>query len=285
MKILSFGEILFDVINGEEHIGGAPFNLAAHLSQLGEEVWMYSALGQDERGEKAQAKIKELGVIDSYIKKVKEFPTGFVTIEPDKEREPNYDIHEGVAWDNIEAREIKEDFDCLYFGTLAQRSQISRNSLLSILKTKKFKEVFLDVNLRQNYYSKEVIEESLQAATIVKMNEEEFRVVAKLLFAGEIEEKNVVNIIQQVFALKILIITRGKDGASIFQGKEHIGLPGKQIKEGSTIGAGDAFSAGFLHKLLRGSSLKESGQFAIELGAFVASQVGAITDLKSFMIK
>jgi fructokinase len=275
MKAISFGEILFDVIGDVEHLGGAPFNLAAHLAKLGDESWIISAVGADARGEKIKAEAKKLGVHDDFLQTNK-YPTGYVEVEIDAAGKPTYEIHENVAWDNIEAVMFKETFDCFCLGTLAQRSLISRNALKQILENLETEEVFYDVNLRQNYFSREIIEASLSFSTIIKLNDEEAVVLSKLLFNEERDEASFTKKIQEEYNVKIVIITRGSKGCVVFAEDDTAEIPGIKIEVKDTVGAGDAFSAGFLHKYFETRNIKESAEFANKLGAYVASKSGAI---------
>ena len=277
MKALSFGEILFDVIGDTEHLGGAPFNLAAHLSRLGNEASIVSAVGRDERGDKIMAEIKRLGVGESYMQ-TNEFPTGYVQVEIDEAGKPTYTIHENVAYDNICDINLDNEFNCFCFGTLTQRNQVSRDSLYKILENTKIKQVFYDVNLRQNYYSLELIEASLQYATIVKLNDEEVLVLSQLLFQEDLSEANFVKKIIDKYNLQIVIVTRGGEGCAVYSQDEKVEVPGIKIIIKDTVGAGDAFSAGFLHKYFETGNLGESAKFANELGAYVASRAGAIPE-------
>lgn len=277
MKSISFGEILFDVIGNTEHLGGAPFNLTAHLAKLGNQSWIISAVGQDARGEKIKAEAKKLGVHDDFLQTNK-FPTGYVQVEIDIQGKPTYEIHENVAYDNIEAVMPEENFDCFCFGTLAQRNSVSRQALRETLNNTETEEVFYDVNLRQNYYSREIIEESLRFCTIIKLNDEEVVVLSKLLFDSDLGEAEFAKMIQKKYNIKIVIITRGSKGCAVFAEDDMVEVQGIKVEVKDTVGAGDAFSAGFLHKYFGTKNIKESAEFANELGAYVASKSGAIPE-------
>jgi len=277
MKVLSFGEILFDVIGDTEHLGGASFNLAAHLSKLNNDVWIMSAVGRDIRGQKIKQAAEKLGVKGDYLQE-NDNPTGYVQVEIDELGKPTYTIHEDVAWDNIGEIDPKDDFDCFCFGSLVQRNQVSQNSLFQVLDNIKFNQVFFDVNLRQNYYSQAVVEKSLQYASIVKLNDEEVIVLSKLLFQEDLNEADFVKKIIDEFDLQIVIVTRGGEGCAVYSNNEKVEVPGIKIIIKDTVGAGDAFSAGFLHKYFETNDLKLSAEFANELGAYVASRAGAIPE-------
>jgi fructokinase len=275
MNIISFGEILFDVIGEVEHLGGAPFNLAAHLSKLGVSSSIISAVGIDERGERIKQAVKELGVDIKYLQE-NNFPTGYVEVELDNEGKPTYTIHENVAYDNINPIEVEEKFDCFCFGTLSQRNLVSKNSLFNILEKINPEHIFYDVNLRKKYYSQDIIEKSLEHSTIVKLNDEEEEELSELLFNEKLLEAEFAKRLLEKFDLKIVIITRGGEGCAVYTDKEVVEVPGVNVKIADTVGAGDAFSAGFLHKYLETGDIENSAIFANKLGAYVASRAGAI---------
>lgn len=277
MKAISFGEILFDVIGNTEHLGGAPFNLAAHLSKLGNEAWIISAVGRDDRGERIKAAAQNLGVKTDYLQE-NDLPTGYVQVEIDEAGKPTYTIHENVAYDNIEQIEAQDRYDCFCFGTLAQRHPVSHQALFSTLEKLKAEHVFYDVNLRQHYFNKEAIEKSLHFATIVKLNDEEVVALSELLFGEVFSEKEFCARIINKFDLKIIIVTRGSEGCAVYAGEKIIEVPGIKVQVADTVGAGDAFSAAFLHRFFETGDLEASAMFANELGAYVASRAGAIPE-------
>jgi fructokinase len=174
MKVLAFGEILWDVINGEEHLGGAPFNFAAHSAKCGNNSFIISRLGNDPRGINAFNRCKDYGVDNSMIQWDDKHPTGIVTVTLNN-GQPDYTIHKGVAYDFIAvddtvAKLPEREFDIFYFGSLIQRNQVSSSTLYHILKHSAFKQIFYDVNLRKEGYDLNTLHQSLLACTILKLN-------------------------------------------------------------------------------------------------------------------
>ncbi len=163
MKVLVFGEVLWDIIEGKEHLGGAPLNFAAHVRQCGHESTIISALGEDDRGKEALQLIQELGVDASMIQQ-SEIRTGFVPVTL-VNGQPDYEITKYVAYDYIKSDEISKKkiarFDTFYFGSLAQRSPDSSEALKKVLENHSFREVFYDVNLRKDCYTKEILDYSM----------------------------------------------------------------------------------------------------------------------------
>jgi fructokinase len=279
MKSLSFGEILWDIIRDQECLGGASLNLAAHLAKLGNDSWVVSAVGDDPRGQKIIEKSKEAGVKSELIQISKNFPTGYVTVDLNETGQPTFEIHENVAYDNIKNVVLPENnFELFCFGTLVQRNKISRDSLFDLIKKIKPRHIFYDVNLRQNYFSKEIIKNSLNRASIVKLNDDEVKILSPLLFNKNLEEKDFAEKIIDTYGLKIAIITRGANGGLVVENNNSIEFPGIKVEVSDTVGAGDAFSAGFLHEYFKTNNLEKSAIFANKLGSFVASQQGAIPE-------
>ncbi|MFH1522490.1 MAG: carbohydrate kinase [Patescibacteria group bacterium] len=290
MKALLFGEIVWDVIKNKEYLGGALLNMAAHIFRLGGESFLISAVGKDQRGNKALKLIKQIGLDDIYIKKLK-YPTGWVDVWLDKKGVPDFVINKDVAYDYIKLNQAelssleKENFDVFCFGTLIQRNKISRDSLYNILGKVKAKEVFYDVNLRQDFYNKEIISQSLEYSTIVKLNDEEIKKMSMLLFSDSLTEEEAVEKLFNNFKIKVVIITKGAKGCTVYTSASTVNLPGIRVKVKDTIGAGDAFSAGFLHKYFFTNDIAESAKFANKLGAYVASQAGAIPEYSQELVK
>jgi fructokinase len=282
MNILCFGEILFDVINDKKHLGGAPLNLAAHLALLNNNVYTVSGIGSDRLGQDALERIKNLNIKPDFIQTDKNHQTGLVKVAVDYKGLPSYDIVEDTAYDNItldnsRLKQIsKIPFDCLCFGTLAQRNPISRNSLDTLLKNVKTKQIFCDLNLRANYYSKKIIIDSLMRSNILKINDKEAEFLSDLLYKRKNDFKSLANLLQKDFSLDVIIITCGKNGCLAYSLDTEIKLSGIKTKVIDTVGAGDAFSAGFLSVYLRHQDLEKACVTANKLGAKIAGQSGAI---------
>ena len=283
MHILSFGEILWDIINGKSYIGGAPFNLAAHLAKMGCKSALISSVGQDNLGRKALKEAKRRGIDSTFIKVHPHLPTGTVEVSLDEDGHTDYQIKENVAWDNIildqdlidSFRKTKWEVFC--FGTLAQRTKENREILNSILfSIKKPHHIFYDVNLRQDYYHKEWIEKSLCQSSIVKLNNREALILSELLFNQKLKQREFFENLVQKYNLSIVCVTHGKNGTSIYHDGNLEKIPAINGPVADTVGAGDSFSAGFLFSYLHGSSVYEAAEFAEMVGNFVVSQSGAV---------
>ena len=209
-------------------------------------------------------------------------PTGTVDVELDSNGIPTYTINENTAWDNIfltqaQKKHISEiEWDLFCLGTLAQRTEKNRKLLSDISGKIKAKDVFYDINLRQNYYDKSWIKDSLKTATIVKVNDEEADFLSEYFYGKKLSEKEFAGKIILDYELKLVCVTRGADGAAVYHDGEIYENPGIKVKVGDTVGAGDSFSAGLIFSLLNGQTPEKALDFAIKIGAFVASSFGAI---------
>ncbi len=283
-KVLSFGEVLWDVFDEDKKIGGAPFNFAAHLVKNGVSAALYSAIGQDALGEEALDRVKQLGVDAQYITLVdKETAVCLVTLN---EGTPCYNIKENTAMDHIPFVNLTDTFDGLYFGTLAQRAEGSATTLKSLLKYN-FSDVFVDINIRQHYYSAALLEQSLAAATIAKLSREE---LGALYETGICDEGSYREIACQLKAkygkLRLIIITLDSDGAYVYDAiadKEYYSEK-PACKVVSTVGAGDSFSATFFACVLQGEDIESALRKASRVSTFVVTQLGAIPDYPEGLI-
>ncbi len=284
MKTLAFGEVLWDIIRGNEYIGGAPFNLASHLAEMGVDSAMVSAVGDDERGVRALQAVKQKGVNDRFIATQPDRSTGTVEVQLDEAGKPTYDIREGSAWDSIalsdsQMKAIAADrWDMLAFGSLAQRTENNRRVLAEVLKAAAPKEVFCDVNLRLDYYSKEIIAQSLEHCTILKLNDEEVPIISDLLYGREILDRAFCDKMSEDWGIHTTAITRGKDGASVGRGNKYIHVPVIDVSVVDTVGAGDSFSAAFLFGLYYTDDIEKAANLASLVSSFVASESGAIPE-------
>ncbi|HII02718.1 TPA: carbohydrate kinase [Methanosarcinaceae archaeon] len=308
IKALTFGEILFDIINGSSHLGGAPLNLAAHLAKMGEKpgaktgtktgtkTAVISAVGKDELGAELLNKAEKLGIDTSYIFVDEKRPTGTVTVELKEEGIPHFTIHENVAWDaiNVDAENMDalaaEEWDVFCFGTLAQRSEANRNTLWRLLSVIRAKHVFYDVNFRPGFYEKEWIETSLAVADIVKMNSEEAAIISGLLFNIGHDEKELCRLLVEKYpGISIICITKGAGGVAVYHNGNNEGayeeIKTTSIEVADTVGAGDAFSAGFLYAYFSGCSVSEAASYACALGTYVASKPGSVPEYSEKIIE
>ncbi|MDY7026990.1 MAG: PfkB family carbohydrate kinase, partial [Spirochaetota bacterium] len=252
MKVLAFGEILWDIIDGREHIGGAPFNCAAHLAQMGAEAAIVSAVGEDERGVRALDEVRRLGIRTDLIGRNPDHPTGIVMVSLDSHGKPTYEIREGSAWDVIELDRNRmeaiggEEWDVLAFGTLAQRTEGNIRELHRVIDAAAPKELFFDVNLRLDYFSPKVLRDSLSRTTMLKLNDEEVPVISEMLLGGEYLDRQFCEMAEEKWDIHTTVLTRGKEGASVYQEGRYIHVPVVDVRVADTVGAGDSFSAGFL---------------------------------------
>ncbi len=284
MKTLSFGEILFDRIDGTDHFGGAPVNVAVHLARLGAESYMLSALGDDEPGAEAERILKRENLKTDFLQTGSSHPTGLVEVTV-HEGIPAYDIKEGAAWDCIElSREQLEklkslELDLMYCGSLAQRTESNRKLLHELLPSLHYRHLFFDVNLRQEYYSEDVIRETIVYTTLLKLNDEELPVISKLLFGTELSGREFFEKASKEYKLEMLVLTLGPSGAEIYHadtGGTALPVPTDKVKVVDTVGAGDSFSGAFLYFYLTGDSLEKAGWKAARLADYVVSHAGAL---------
>lgn len=282
MKILSFGEILWDVYPDEKYLGGASLNFAAHLAKNGEEAYMLSALGRDTLGADAKSMVEKWNVSTRFVAELPDKETGKCLVTLDENRIPSYNLLDRVAYDFIPTDTVEGDFDVLYFGTLALRGAYNRDALQALLSRKAFREVFVDVNIRPPFYSEESVRFAFSKATIVKVSDEELPTVQGLL--GMAKSDDYVAFAEALKDsypnLNCIIITRGGEGAYALNCKtgEHAACPSEKVQVVSTVGAGDSFSAGFLHKYLAGACLMDCLAYATKIAGFVVSQYDAVPE-------
>lgn len=274
--VISFGEVLWDILPTGKQPGGAPMNVAYHLQTLGFQAGMISKVGNDKLGAELKEFLAEKGVSTRLLQTDMTFPTGTVNVQLDDEGFPSYEIVQPVAWDYIhptdEATEAVKNADALVFGSLACRSETSRKALFHFLTVAK-KKVF-DVNLRQPFVSQELVENLLPKADIVKMNDEELDLICGW-YVHDMGEAAQMEFLKNKFGLDALIITKGAEGAVAVDGSGLYAQTGFKVTVQDTIGSGDAFLAGFLSKYLTQEPIQQCLEFASYLGAFVATQKGA----------
>ena len=274
MKLTVFGEILWDIFEDEKRIGGAPFNFAAHCAKFGLTVDVISAIGKDTLGKDALATAKNLNINTQNIRTV-DYSTGHCLVSL-HDGIPSYHLVENVAYDNIPLPESDHfEADAFYFGTLAQRSPKSRETLQKLLNGT-YKEIFFDINIRKSYYSEKMIDESLKKATIFKVSREEIHV---LEIDGTPEE--ICKALGKKYKnLKLIIVTLDADGSLVYDtlSKKIRYSPKPTSKVVSTVGAGDSFSACFLSNYLQNVELEKCLTRATLLSDYVVTQLGAIPE-------
>lgn len=279
MNLLSFGEIVWDIYPDKKCLGGAPLNFAAHFSKLGGEAYILSAIGSDKFKDETLSQIKEWGIRDKYLAISNIYPTGVCNVTLNENAIPTYDLKQNVAYDYISYENVIDDFDVLYFGSMSLRSDFNRKSISKLLESKKFKEIFVDINIRAPFYSNETVKFCLNNATILKISDEELSIVNSCISITESDiEKNVKMIFKRFSQLKLIIITKGLNGSICYntvEGKIY-SCDAEKTEVVSTVGAGDSFSAAFLFKYLNGEKINTCLEFASNLSAYVCSKIEAV---------
>jgi fructokinase len=278
--VVAFGEALWDLLPTGPVLGGAPLNFAYRVHSLGHPGIIVSRLGKDDFGQKAREQIVTLAMDDTGLQCDDTYPTGTVEIYFDEDKNPDYTIIENVAYDYIEFSDtlanIVEHADCLCFGTLAQRNTVSRRTLQRLLSKFSGRFRLLDINLRKNCYSTKTIESSLEQANILKLNDEEIAILVDFLGlqGGSIPDQ-AENLLKHA-GLEYCVVTLGERGAFALSHRgEKIYRPGYHVNLVDPCGSGDGFTAGFIHALHQGESLKQACRLGNALGAMVAQQEGA----------
>jgi fructokinase len=289
LKILAFGEVLWDIIEGVPCIGGAPLNFCGHCAQMGDETYIISSVGSDNLGSDVINILKDIGVSDKFVSEVG-FPTGTVPVSLE-EGIPNYDIKSGSAWDYISVNEtyfkkiVNTQWDVFYLGTLSQRSAENRILLDRLFDSgMKAEKVFFDINLRQNYYSEEIILKSLQRSDIVKINDEELLILKEMFHQAEMNVEDFSRFIMEKYEVELLCITYGGKGAVLYQKEEQYVLVPDKVPVVSTVGAGDSFSAGLVHGLMNTGSITKSGELALTIAGCVVSSTGALLNYQDVKV-
>jgi fructokinase len=281
MRLVSVGEILWDVIGENEYLGGAPFNLCAHASRLGHQASFVSAVGYDDRGERALRAVEQRGIDTRYISQSHQAATGISEIVLDAEGKATHRLPRPAAYDFVslsdaqrsELSNSKPDWIC--FGTLLQMEVAPRSLTRHLLDGSSSAKRFYDVNLRPNSWTPALVDELLHWATTVKLNEEEVDALAGLFDWPKDSHIQFAEMAATRFDLDLVCITCGSDGCFIWRDGESVRSPGFQIVVADTVGAGDAFSAALLHGLQQNWPIEQVGTFANRVGALVASRDGA----------
>ena len=282
--IVGMGEALWDVLPEGKKIGGAPANFAYHVSQFGFDSRVVSAVGRDELGEEI-LKVFNEKKLKMQIEQV-DYPTGTVQVTLDDEGVPCYEIKEGVAWDNIpftdELKRLALSTRAVCFGSLAQRNEVSRATINRFLDTMPDIDGQLkifDINLRQDFYSKEVLRESFRRCNVLKINDEELAVVGSMFGLEGMQPGEQCRTLLDRYGLRIVILTCGAAGSSVFAPDTRSYLPSTRVEVADTVGAGDSFTASFLAALLSGLGIGEAHRLAVDVAAHVCSQHGAMPRL------
>jgi fructokinase len=282
-RILSCGEILWDLFPDGPRFGGAPANFAAHASLLGASVSVLSAVGQDTPGQEALGILKRLGIDTALIQETAAAPTGTVLVSVDSAGKPDFTIQPDAAWDRLEwspaLRNSIADFDAVYFGTLGQRSAKSRDTIRRVLETATDHGILrvLDINLRPPFYDGTVLRESLSFASVLKLSDEELpAVAAACAIARDAAPAEILAELRSSLSLNCVLMTRGANGAVFVAADETIEQAGFPVTVVDTVGAGDAFTAAFVTGLLRGQPVAAALRRACEIASGVCAHAGAI---------
>jgi fructokinase len=280
-RVVGLGEVLWDVLPGGARLGGAPANFAYITTLMGDQGIVASRVGEDSRGIEALRRMEELGLDIDHVQTDRQHPTGVVNVKLDPDGVAQYEIAQPVAWDflewNSDWQQLALNVDAVCFGSLAQRSQNSYATIRQFVAAVPEHAVkVFDVNLRQAYYSAEILVESMRLADIIKLNDDELPRLMALMNVVHKDEKASARKLLREVGLKVVCITRGSRGSLLLQGDEESEHPGFRVRVADTVGSGDAFTAGMVHEYLQGASLSLMNEVANLVGAWVASEVGAM---------
>lgn len=275
--VVGIGELLWDLLPTGKTAGGAPINFVYHASRLGAEGYAISAIGDDDNGRDILSELDKYKI--QYLIEKLPYPTGTVHVDIEDDDIPHYTITERVAWDHMsptsDAVDLAERADAICFGALGQRCQQSRETIQAILSFAPDSAYRLfDINLRQHYYNKVLIEESLYLANVLKMNDDEMSEL-KNLFGLKGTEEEVVNWFMENYNLRMVVLTAGADYSTVYTPDEVSTLATPKVDVVDTVGTGDAFSAALVMSLLKGQTLREAHECAVKISAFVCSREGA----------
>ena len=277
--IVGLGEALWDVLPEGKKLGGAPANFAYHAAQFGLDTIAISALGEDKLAEETIEALKEHSL--NYLMPQVPYPTGTVQVTLTGDGIPTYDIKENVAWDNIpftdEMEEIARNARAVCFGSLAQRNIVSRENIHKFLDATPADCVkIFDINLRQQFYTKEVIKESLQRCNILKINDEELVLIGRMFGYPGLDIENKCWLILGKYNLDMLVLTCGTNGSYVFTPGQMSFQETPKVEVADTVGAGDSFTGSFVGSILNGKPVPEAHKTAVQVSAFVCTQNGAM---------
>ncbi len=280
--VVGLGEALWDVLPEGKKLGGAPSNFAFHAGQFGLDAIAVSALGEDRLAEETVQQLEEKH-LDYCMPRVP-YPTGTVQVSLDEDGVPTYDIRENVAWDNIpytlDVMHVAQNTRAVCWGSLAQRNVVSRNTIYRFLDdTPSDCMKIFDINLRQNFYTKEVISESLKRCNVLKINDEELVTIGRLFGYPGLDIENKCWLILGKYDLDMLVLTCGVNGSYVFARGEMSYQPTPHVEVADTVGAGDSFTGTFCAAILAGHSVADAHKAAVEVSAYVCTQNGAMPPL------
>jgi fructokinase len=276
-----FGEILWDILPTGAKPGGAPMNVAYHLQKQGLQTALISRVGKDKWGNDLLSLLATNGVTTDYVQQDEKHITGIVNATVHESNEVTYEIVQSVAWDFISPEEgltqLAQQANFFIYGSLSARNKTTANTLWGLVEAANTKVV--DINLRPPHYTKALVEQLLESADILKLNENELPLIS-LWYATRKAEEEKMKFLQDRFGISTIIVTRGGDGAMVCQDGVVYSHPGYKVTVADTVGSGDAFLAGFLAKTKEDLPMGERLQFANSLGAFIASKQGACPDYR-----
>ena len=287
--IVGLGEILWDMLPAGKQLGGAPANFAYHAKALGAEGVVVSCIGDDDLGREISNQLGGLDLDCQYIAVDKSHRTGTVTVKLDDKGVPDFTIHENVAWDFIPLSdpllELAARADAVCFGSLCQRSDVSRDTVRRFLeKTKPDCLRIFDINIRQSYYSKDIVHTMLETSNVLKLNDDELPLVAQMLDIKGAESEILAELVAR-YELRLVVLTKGAEGSRLYGpdgDSESKGVPPEKIAD--TVGAGDAFTAAVAVGLLNGNGLEQINAHANRVASFVCSQHGATPKLPDDLV-
>ncbi len=278
--VVGIGEALWDVLPEGKKFGGAPANFAYHVSQFGLESYIVSAVGDDALGNEIKEKLTEKKL--NHIVETVPYPTGTVQVELDPNGVPQYEIKEDVAWDNIpftpQIEALAKRTRALCYGSLAQRNEVSRqtiNQFIDAMPKTDDTLIIFDVNLRQRFYTKDVLDASMRKCNVLKINDEELVTISRMLGYPGTDLQSKCWILLGRYNLKMLILTCGINGSYIFTSGNMSYLSTPQVEVADTVGAGDSFTATFTSSIIKGLSVAEAHRRAVNVSAYVCTQHGA----------
>lgn len=286
-KIVGFGEALWDIFKESRKIGGAPANFAYHVAQWGLESCAVSAVGKDRLGDDIVAEFDRNNLM-YYLERV-DYPTGVVNVTLDENGIPSYEIKEGVAWDNIpltsELEDLAKDCQAVCFGSLAQRAEVSRRTIRTFIQMMPEESLkIFDINLRQHFYTKEIICESMEMADILKINDEEIEVVAEMLAIAGLSQQELCTILLDRFSLKMVILTCGEKGSYVLTKDQSSWIDTPKVDVVSTVGAGDSFTGTFIASILKGKTIRQAHEAAVKVSAYVCTCQGAMPEIPNDLL-
>jgi fructokinase len=280
VRIVSIGEVLWDVIGDKEYLGGAALNFAAHAARLGHSVWFVSAVGKDERGRRVLERMAEIDLPTRYVREVGTHPTGVVTVELNPAGVPRFTIHHPAAYDAPEltdgdlAELLSPKPDWIYFGTLFQMSPQARQLTYRLIDSPCGARLLYDVNLRKDSYTAPLVRELMARAQVAKLNEDEAAMIDPMFGRASRSLEDFCRVYAQEFGWQAACVTRGEKGCAMLVKGEYVEAGGFTVQAQDTVGAGDAFAAAFVHGLSLQWPPAEIADFANRVAALVASRPG-----------